>query len=159
MGAILSVNRVTVAHLSLACGHVEELMSAGMTENYAIRSLELFVDSYAKLHHGGSATPHHVSQVALWSRAAKRLKKENPQAKARDFFRVEHGTPRRALARKVLQLHSKGKLTERALNRLVRQHWMLAVITFEEDQRLNRIARSQLYKTPTERWDAAGIKF
>ena len=130
-----------------------------MTENMAIRSLELFVDVFAKLAHGGSATPHHVDQVQLWSKAALELREKYPNAKPKDHFRVEHGTPRRQLARLVLEGHREEKLNEEWLLNLVKKRWKLAAITLEEDERLNSVARSRLFKTPEERWDAAGIEF
>lgn len=154
----MSKNRPTIEHLQMACRHVGELMAAGVTENHAIRTLELFADIYAKLHNGGSATPHHVKQVKLWSVAALKLRKANPDAKPLNFLRVEHGTPRRAFARKVLELHGQGKLNDRSMARLVKRHWLLAVITLNEDLRLNKVA-GFTYRTPVERWAAAGIKF
>jgi len=69
-----SRNEITIEQLYLACRHVEELMAEGVTENLAIRTLELFTDVYAKLQTGGSATPHHVSQVKLWSIEAIRVR-------------------------------------------------------------------------------------
>ena len=154
-----SRNTVTIDQLALACRHFEEMIAAGVTENGAIRILELFADVYAKVHMGGSATPHHVRQVSLWSVRAIKVRDRMPDAKPRDYFRVEHGTPRRGFARKVLDLYRKKKLSARTMTKLVERYWKLAVITLEEDQRLNKIARSKTFKTPEERWAAAGIKF
>ena len=134
-------------------------MGAGVTENMAIRTLELFANVYAKLLMGGSASPHHVKQVELWSVKAKRLRKKMPDGKPKDLFRVEHGTPRRAFARKAFTLYQKGKLSEKSMQKLVHRYWKLAVITLEEDQCLNRVARSRMFDTPEKRWSAAGIKF
>lgn len=136
-------------------------MDAGVTENLAIRILEHFVDVYAKLMNGGSATPHHVSQIPMeqWSVAARQLWKRQQGLKPKDYLRVEHGTPRRALARMVLKLHESDELSPSSLNAVVRQAWKLAVITLEEDTRLNRLARSKAYESPDERWKAAGIEF
>jgi len=53
----MSRNRHTIEHLRIACRHVDELVAAGVTENLAIRTLELFADVYAKTHTGGSASP------------------------------------------------------------------------------------------------------
>jgi hypothetical protein len=74
----VSRNAVTIAQLELACRHTEEMMAAGVTENMAIRTLELFVDVYAKLHIGGAASPHHVDDVKLWSVDALRLRNRMP---------------------------------------------------------------------------------
>ena len=40
-------NRISIEHLKLACRHVQELIAAGVSENLAIRTLELFADVYA----------------------------------------------------------------------------------------------------------------
>lgn len=154
-----SKNAITIEQLRLACRHVHEMQAQGVTENLAIRSLEIFSNVYAKLLAGGSATPDHVSQVKLWSRKARQLKRKNPHGKAKDLFRVEHGTPRRAFARMVLKLHSTNLLNEKTMRSLVRRYWKIAVITLEEDQRLNKIARSKAFRTPDERWSLAGIRF
>jgi hypothetical protein len=142
MDAKSSRNAVTIDHLALACRHFEEMIAAGVTENGAIRTLELFADVYAKMHRGGSATPHHVDQVDLWSVKARRLRNRIPDAKPKDHFRVEHGTPRRCFARKVVELYRKDKLSEKNMAKLAERYWKLAVITLEEDERLNKIARS-----------------
>jgi hypothetical protein len=156
---IKSRNAISISHLDIACRHAEELIEAGITENLAIRTLELFTDVYAKLHNGGSATPHHVDHVELWSVEAMKLRKMTPDAKPRDHFRVEHGTPRRAFARMTMDLYRHGRLNEKGMNQLVKRYWKLAVITLEEDRRLNKVARSKVFKTPEERWAAAGIEF
>jgi len=59
----------------------------------------------------------------------------------------------------VLDLYQKEKLNSKTMTRLIKRFWKLAVITLEEDERLNKIARSKIFKTPDERWEAAGIKF
>lgn len=155
----MSKNAITIDQIKLACRHVDEMKAAGVSENMAIRTLELFCDVYAKIHTGGSAAPHHVKQVSLWSVEAKKIRDRNPEAKPKDHFRVEHGAPRRPFARKVMGMYQNNNMNDETLNELVRQHWRLAVITLEEDQRLNKIARSNMFDTPEERWAAAGIKF
>ena len=155
----MSKNAITINQLKVACRHVEEMMAAGVTENLAIRTLELFVDVYANLHTGGSATPHHVDQVELWSIKARKLRDALPDAKPRDYFRVEHGTPQRGFTRKVLGLYRRDKLSVRTINKLVVNDYKLAVITLDEDKRLNKVARSTIFDTPEERWAAASIKF
>ncbi len=155
----MSKNALTIDQIELACCHVIEMKEAGITENMAIRTLELFTDVYAKMHNGGSASPHHVKQVNLWSIEALKVRETHPEAKPRDHYRVEHGTPRRAFARKVMELYIEGRLEPDTLNALVEQHWKLAVITIEEDRRLNKVARSKMYSSPEERWAAAGIIF
>jgi hypothetical protein len=93
-----SKNVVTIEQLALTCRHFQEMRDAGVTENLAIRTLELFADVYAKLHMDGSATPHHVKQVELWSVEARNISEQLPNARPKDYFRVEHGTPRRSFA-------------------------------------------------------------
>jgi hypothetical protein len=147
-----SRNSVTINQLALACRHFQEMVAAGVTLNGAIRTLELFADVYAKVHMGGSATPHHVRQVGLWSVQATEIRDRMPGAKPRDYFRVEHGTPRRSFALKVLELYRKDKLSTMTMAKLVKRYWKLAVITLEEDNRLNKVARSRAFKTPEARW-------
>lgn len=132
-----------------------------MTENHAIRILELLSDFYAKLARGGPAAPHHVKHVPTkqWSLAARKALDGDPDLKPKDHLRVEHGTPRRGFARMVLELYDQDTLTEENMAALVNQYWKLAVITVDEDARLSRFARSKVYATPDERWAAAGISF
>ncbi|MDP6781322.1 MAG: hypothetical protein QGH32_06175 [Alphaproteobacteria bacterium] len=154
-----SKNEITIEQLNLSCRHVDEMMAAGVTENFAIRILELFTDVYGKLHKGGSATPHHVDQVELWSAEAKKVREFTPNAEPNDHFVVEHGTPKRGFARMTMDLYRRGELNEKTMIQLVEDYWKLAVITIEENKRLNKLARSKVFKTPDERWAAAGIKF
>jgi hypothetical protein len=152
-------NDITIEQLLLSCKHVVEMREAGVTMNRAIRTLEFFADVYAKILKGGSRTPNHVDQVALWSIKARKLRLQNPVVKPRDHFIVEHGTPRRGFALMVLKLYQTGKLNKKSMGRLVNKYWRLAVITLEEDARLNKIARTEIFHTPDERWACAGIKF
>lgn len=151
-------NDLTIEHLKLACKQYKQMRKAGVTENYAIRQLEFFSDVYSKIAIQKSRAPHHSKRVKLWSYKALRWRKLNPDAKARDFLRVEHGTPRRAFARLVLELEEAGKLKVKELDKLVKKYWKLAVITLDEDLRLNKIARSRKYSSPRRRWRAAGIR-
>ena len=157
----MSKNRITIEQLNLVCRHYAELRAAGITENLGIRMVEHFADVYAKLHHGGSATPHHVEQVPRqqWSKAAIAFREQNPELPPRGHLVVEHGTPRRALARLVLDLHMQGRLDAASMDALVRQNWRLAVLTVAEDAALNRAFRSKLFDKPEDRWKAAGIEF
>jgi hypothetical protein len=155
----VSKNAITIDQLKLACRHVHELMAAGVTENLAIRTLELFADVYAKFRVVGNTSPHNVKHVPLWSIKAKGLRSAIPDAKPRDHFRVEHGTPRRNFARKVLDAYRAEKLDVEMMDALVVREYRLAVITVEEDTLLNKMARSKVSSTPEERWKAAGIEF
>src|SRR5260370_24745056 len=153
----MNKNRPTIQHLALACKHVDELIENGVTENLAIRTLELFADVYAKITHGGAATPHHVGQVpiAQWSVEARQHHIRNPNTPPRSYLRVEHGTPRRAFARKVMELYRSDNLSDQTMQDLSTRFWKLAVITLEEDTRLNKVARSKSFDTPDERWREA----
>jgi hypothetical protein len=102
----------------MACRHIDEMMAAGISENHAIRTLELFSDFYAKLHQGGAPSVHHADEVKLWSAAARKIRANNPKAKAGGCLRVEHGTPRRVFARKVMALNHANKLNARTMNNL-----------------------------------------
>ncbi|MBX7133440.1 MAG: hypothetical protein K1X67_12270 [Fimbriimonadaceae bacterium] len=155
----ISRNAITLDQIEAACRHVVELMSLGMTENLAIRNLEKFADTYAKVRIVGSASPDHVRQFELWSLAALRWQaEENGDAVGR-CLRCEHGTPRRQFARLILQARERGELTQEWLDALCDSRWKVAVITVEEDARLTKLARSTLFDTPEDRWRAAAIEF
>lgn len=155
----MSKNQVSIEQLKLCCGHVVELTKAGVSENLAIRTLELVVDVYAKLHKGGAATPHHIRDVELWSLEARRLRgRLDPSFRPKDYFIVEHGTPRRTFARLVLKLYQEDQLSGCKLNDLIATRWELAVVTLEEDKRLNGLKTNE-YCSPRDRWADAGICF
>jgi hypothetical protein len=59
----------------------------------------------------------------------------------------------------VLKLDQEAALTEAGMNDLVKKYWKLAVITLEEDERLNKNFRSKLFDSHDERWLAADIEF
>ena len=154
-------NSPTVEQVALACRHVDEMIAAGVTENLAIRTLELFTDVYANLLIYKKAGPHQVDKVPIsqWSLKARELRASQPTAKPRDYLRVEHGTPRRGLARKVLELAREEALSVTSLDATVTRYYKLAVITVEEDNLLNSLSRSEMLDSPESRWELAGIKF
>ena len=154
-----SINAISIEQIIIACRHVDEMLDVGVTENLAIRTLELFTDVYAKVHFGGSVTPHSADQVGLWSIEALKARTKNPNEKLGQIVRVEHGTPKRALARLCLELFRQDQLNEDKMRALVDRHWKLAVITLEEDKRLNKTSRSTAHSSPEKRWSSAGIKF
>ena len=108
----MSINAVTISQLEIACRHVEEMRAGGVTDNLAVRTLELFADVYAKLQVIGNASPNYVKHVKLWSVKTRQLKNARPDAKPSEHFRAEHGTPRRGFAREILKLYQNDKLTE-----------------------------------------------
>ena len=154
----MSKNAPTLDHIKMACRHVIEMMDAGMTENVAIRQLELLTDMYGKYRVVGHVNPHHADQYELWSKAARKAKAANPKGKYGLYLRVEHGTPRRHFAREVLAAFKKKKLTKGWMDRHCQRNWKIAVITHEEDLRLNKLKR-ETFSSPDERWAEARIKF
>jgi hypothetical protein len=155
----MSKNAVTIKQLKLACSHVNQLTKAGMTQNMAIRHLEFIVDVYASLLIQGAALPYSAKQFKLWSKAAKKAHMAHPNRPFGLHLRVEHGTPRRQLARFVLDGFAKGKLSKKWMDGLCKRKWKIAVITHDEDGRLSKLPRSKIYGSPAKRWEAANIKF
>lgn len=162
-------NKITVSQLSLLCEQYETMLEAKFTPNVAIRLVELCADIYGKVRTGGNPGPHSVWQVRrqLWSKMALIVLSENPglqdsksKMRPKEFFRVEHGTPKRKFAEEVIELHRTSRLSQRSMDDLTDRYWRVAVITLDEDKALSRIgARSRSYKTPESRWAAAGIEF
>ena len=155
---VSSVNALSIEQIAMMCRHVDEMLDAGITLNMAIRSLETAIDATAKHSNVGHASPHAVHHVPMsqWSIEAKIKFAENEQISSGQYLRVEHGTPRRALAKLILDLHRTGNLSKTSFDALIERHWKLAVITHEEDRRL---VRSTMMDSPDERWASAGIKF
>ncbi len=154
----MSKNTITMQHLKIVCRSMQELRKAGMTENFAIRHLEFLTNNYAKQIIIGKLSPDHADEYALWSKAALSAKIENVDFKYGQYLRVEHGTPRRKFARIVLKAHEDECLTQEWMDAHCQALWKVAVITHEEDKRLNRVAKL-IFDTPEARWAAAGIEF
>lgn len=155
----MSKNTVTVEQIEIACKHVDELLAAGMTENLSIRNLELFANCYAKLRLIGNASPDRPEHFTLWSRAAQELKSGSISRLTGRDLRCEHGTPRRQFARIILDQYRASGFNRQWLDNLCDERWKVAVITCEEDKRLNKIARSTLFERSEDRWAIAGIVF
>lgn len=151
-------NLVSITQLKLACRHFHEMIEAGMTENFAIRTLELLANTYAKQRIVGIHAPDHVSHYDLWSAKAISAQRKNPGFPPGLYLRVEHGTPRRQFARYVIEAASRQILTEKWMNALCTRKWRVAVITHEEDKKLSKL-KNVIYPSPEKRWAAAGIKF
>jgi hypothetical protein len=157
----LSINAVTFNQLEVACRHVDELMATGMTKNLAIRNLQEYVNRYGKMRELGRIGPDDVGQYELWSKEALAARAANHGLKSGQYMRIEHGTPRRQIARLVPEKYHKGELTREWMDDLCARMWRVAVVTHEEDSRLNhlnRLARRPLYADPAEHWAAAGIE-
>lgn len=86
-------NAPTLDQIKIACRHVVELQDTGMSENLAIRQLELFTNLYAKFRAIGHVNVDHVDQYTYWSKAARKAKATNPAAAPGTHLRCEHGTP------------------------------------------------------------------
>ena len=65
----------------------------------------------------------------------------------RSCMAVEHGTPRRAFARKILDLSERNDLNATTIIGLVERYDRLAVKSLE-DRHLNAIARSKMFNAP-----------
>jgi hypothetical protein len=154
----MSKNSITIEQLNLACRQHEEMLALGVTENFSIRQLEMFVNAYAKLRVIGHVSPDHVGHYELWSDAAISLRRKNPNCQKDGLLRVEHGTPRRQLARIIYQQWKTAELSEAWMDQTIQDLWKVAVITVEEDRRLNKTARSKLFDSPFERWRSSGIE-
>ena len=155
----MSKNAPTIRQIKIACRHVSELVDAGMTENLAIRNLELYANIYAKYRIMGNANVDYADQYQVWTKAARRAEAASPTHAYGQYLRVEHGTPRRQFARYVLDAYKKKILTKEWLDKLCDKKWKVAIITPEEDQRLTRLTRSKSFRTPELRWAAGKIKF
>ena len=154
----MSKNSITIEQLTAACRQFEEMLSLGVSENFAIRQLELFANAYAKFHVIGNVSPDHVDHYKLWSEAAIALVKENPNSRTSGLLRVEHGTPRRQFARMIYRQWKDDEISESWMEITLQKMWKVAVITVEEDRRLNKSARSKLFDNPFDRWKASGIE-
>ena len=155
-----SKNAHTIDQLNMVCRHVVELIDHGMSENWAIRLLEQMANMYAKARlFNGRVVVDHAEQYDLWSKAARAAKAANAHLPTGKYVRVEHGTPRRAFAREVLAAFKAGHLTKEWMDDHCERKWKVAVITHEEDMRLNKISRTKPFSTPDERWAAAKIEF
>jgi hypothetical protein len=140
--------------LVLGLEYAAKLRRSGLVQNFYTWELKHRIDCYYlgrnKLYAGPQGLPH--SQIDLWSVRA--LAEKDPRKRVR-----EHGAPRTPFALMILELYLNGNLTEELVNEMMDFHYRVAVITKEEDARLNAIgARSKMYPTPDDRWAAAGIK-
>lgn len=135
---------VHFTHLIVALKGYHELIAAGMSRNWAIRSLNEVINAYADQFHTG--------KEILVSKAAR----GRPR---RDMIR-EHGTPRSALNTEYIEAYRAGRLTEEKAQAIAVALWRQAFITREEDQRLRDLGlRFKAKGSPEERWAAAGIEF
>jgi hypothetical protein len=119
------------------------------------RRIECYFFGYAELYAGPKGVPY--DQIDLWSEGAI-AEYSKDKSNVRNFVK-EHGTPRTVFAAMILDIYLRGELTKEVMNQNFDTFYKLAVITKEEDARLNAIgARAKMYETPEKRWTAAGIK-
>ena len=153
----MSINSIKIEQITIAARCMEQLLKSGMTENMAIRHLEFLANVYAKFKTLRKVSVDHVDEFAMWSAAAIRAKKENPEKKVGEYLRVEHGTPRRKFAKLVFMAFKEKKLTERWMNSHCKKLWKVAVVTHEEDKKLNKLRKLD-FVTPEARWTHVGIE-
>jgi hypothetical protein len=74
---------------------------------------------------------------------------------------VEHGTPKSEFVKLVYDVYLNGKLTKELLDSMIENLWQIAVITKEENSRLDGNKwRSKAHDNgPKARWAAVGIQF
>jgi hypothetical protein len=140
-GVGMSKNAPTIKQLKIACRHVAELRAAGMTENLAIRNLELISDCYAKFRILGNVNVDYADHYKLWSKAARGAKVAHPKWAYGRYLRVEHGTPRRQFARDVLEAFKNKQLSKKWMDIFCDKKWRVAVITHEEDKNLLEVQK------------------
>jgi len=159
----ISKNNITPDQLNMVCRHVKEQMDNGITENFAIRPLILMADIYAKLKIIGNASPDSAKQFPIWSKAAVELWREKREEEPKrppygKHLRNEHGYGRTAFAKKVLDRYEElNELDKTTIDKLVDDYWRVAVITLDEDKKLNRSNTDGL--SAEKRWEKAGIEF
>jgi hypothetical protein len=124
-----SINAPTFAQIKLACRRVIEMREAGITENIAIRQLELLANLWGKFRLLSHCSPDRADQFEYWSRAARKAKVTHPNAAYGTYLRVEHGTPRRDFAREVLAAYKAGKLTAQWMDRHCTAKYKIAIVT------------------------------
>jgi hypothetical protein len=154
----MSKNAPTIGQIETACRQFVEMRGAGLSENMPIRLLEQLTDGYGKFRANGNVNPDHVDQYDLWSKAALAAKAANGDRACGQYLRCEHGTPRRDFARAVLAVFNEGKLTKEWMDAHCDAKWRVAVITHEEDGRLNKLKGTK-FASPEARWAAAKIEF
>jgi hypothetical protein len=139
----------TFETLWLALDYAIQLEKTSMTQNFYLWELKHRIDATYLGYTGIYAGPggYDKDGIEFWSEAAFAAYRKDKKAK----LVVEHGSPRTEFAVLVFGLYKQGKLTEAKLRVLYDKLYKLAVITKEEDRRLNDA-------TPEERWREVGIK-
>jgi|SRR5271165_1477182 len=141
----------------IALEYMKKLRDAGVTHNQIHREIMFRIDgaNNARKGHYSGAKGFNKSTIDLWSVKALAAYKKDPKVK----LRVEHGSPRTPFAQRVFNLYLRNKLTEKLFNKMLDDHYKLAVITLDEDQKIRANGdRSVMHDAPEMRWKAAGIK-
>jgi hypothetical protein len=148
---------ITYPQIALACEHLREMVQdCGAREDLAGRTLDLFVDIYAKMLHGGTSSTHSPDQIHsdYWSDDAKAIVANGKPRQPGDI-QVEHGTPRRRLSEYIFKVYECGQLCKQELDQIVKKMWVVAVVTRDEHKRL----KNDQFVDPHKRWADAGIRF
>jgi hypothetical protein len=142
-----------------ALEYASKARDAGADPNCYLRELMERIDganSARRSYYVGPAG-YDKFKLELWSMEALRVVSKDPNAIKQ--LRVEHGSPRAAYAARILDLYIKGILTEEVFYQDLDRLYKLALITLEEDLKLNAAGlRSKMLETPEARWGRVGIE-
>jgi hypothetical protein len=138
--------------------YASKARDAGADPNCYLRELMERIDGANSArrgyYYGAQFNGYDKSKLELWSVFALHAVNRDPRVK----LRVEHGSPKAAFAARTLDLYTKDKLTEEVFNQELDRLYKLAVITLDEDQKLNDAGlRSKMLSSPEERWNNVGI--
>jgi hypothetical protein len=151
----------TFEHVLSACDHCKRSRELGAGAHHTRWWLGNQLEGYARGLHGLKHNSYaHVSAVSVpldsvpvWSVAAKR-------AISSKEVMIEHGTPKSEFVKLVYDVYLAGKLTEEMPVSMIENLWKIAVITKEEDARLNGAGlRSKRLESAEDRWAAVCIQF
>ncbi len=145
--------------VEFALEYATKARDAGADPNCYLRELMESIDGANSARRGyyyaAQFNGYDKSTLELWSVDALQAVGRDPNVK----LRVEHGSPKAAFAVHILDLYTKGKLTEDIFNQELDRLYRLAVITLDEDQKLNDAGlRSKMLETPEDRWARVGIE-
>jgi len=154
----MSKNKITIEQLELSIKQYIELISCGMSENLARRNIMEHSDAYARYLKLKHVSPYKITNVSLISEEAKRLV---DKSEYQNKLRCEHGYPRAAFVRKLVEMYKKSnnKLNKERINRFIKEAWDVAWITKLEDKRITeRGYHSKHCKTAKQRWGECEIQ-
>jgi hypothetical protein len=145
----------TLAQQKIMLEAVKQLEALGTSENAYYLLIDDWIDGYMRsLMHEFTAGPYHPLKTRHWSRKAIEAYKNDKKS----LLRVAHGTAKRNISRLVFAHYKAGKLTEDTMLAIAQRYWKIAVLTKEENSRLDKVARSTMHDTPDERWALIGAE-